>query len=314
MTSKHINPLVAIPVIVLALGLLGTVLAPASLGAASDPVIVAAGDIACDPTAATFNGGAGTASVCHMKATAGLIGTTAPTAVLQLGDTQYSDGASSKYSQSYGPTWGQYLGISYPIVGNHEYLTTGASGYFSYFGTRAGDPKKGYYSYNIGTWHLIALNSQCVNVGGCQAGSPQELWLKNDLAANTQACILAYWHIPRFSSGANGSYATYGAFWQDLYAAHADVVLDGHDHDYERFALQNSSQAADAMGIREFVVGTGGADHAGGKWGTVQPNSQVRNNDTFGLLKVTLHASSYNWTFVPEPGKTFTDSGSNNCH
>ncbi len=314
MIFKRNKPPVVLFTIVAAVGLLGIMLQPAVPVTASDPVIVAAGDIACDPTASTFNGGSGTATVCHMKATGGLIGTIAPTGVLPLGDTQYSDGVLSKYGKSYGPTWGQYLSLSHPIVGNHEYLTTGASGYFSYFGTRAGDPKKGYYSYNIGTWHLIALNSQCVNVGGCQAGSPQELWLKNDLAVNAQTCILAYWHIPRFSSGANGSYATYSAFWQDLYAAHADVILDGHDHDYERFALQNPSQVADAAGIREFVVGTGGADHAGGKWGTLQPNSQVRNIDTFGVLKLTLRSSSYSWTFVPEPGKTFTDSGSNNCH
>jgi acid phosphatase type 7 len=301
-------------VFVAIVGLAWAMSKPAALVAASDPVIVAAGDIACDPASSQFNGGNGANTVCHEKATASLIGGINPTAVLPLGDTQYSDGAFAKYSQSYGPTWGQYLAITDAVPGNHEYLTSGASGYFTYFGTHAGSSGKGYYSFNIGTWHLIAMNAECVNVGGCKAGSPQELWLKADLAANTQACILAFWHQPRFSSGANGNWTQYAPFWQDLYAAHADVVLNGHDHDYERFDLQNPSQAADLQGIREFVVGTGGADHSGGQWGTVQPNSQVRNINTFGVLQLTLHATSYAWKFVPESGKTFTDSGTTNCH
>jgi acid phosphatase type 7 len=217
---------------------------------------------------------------------------------------------------SYGLTWGQFKSITFPVVGNHEYLTAAAAGYFQYFGSAAGKSNQGYYSFDIGAWHLIALNAECSNVGGCQVGSPQETWLKADLAAHSNTCTLAYWHQPRFSSGKAGNWTQYSTFWQDLYAANADVVLGGHDHDYERFAPQNPSHQADpAQGIREFVVGTGGADHGGaGGFPSIQPNSQVRDNTTFGVLKLTLHPTSYSWAFVPEAGQTFTDSGTTNCH
>ncbi len=247
-----------------------------------------------------------------MLATSDLVVNAGLSAVLPLGDNQYEDGALSKFNASYDATWGRVKSISHPVAGNHEYLLSGASVYYSYFAGAAGDPKKGYYSYNIGGWHLIALNSQCSNVGGCGSGSPQETWLKADLAANTLSCILAYWHIPKFSSGYGGNHAAYDAFWKDLYASQADVVLNGHSHDYERFALQSPSGAADSKGIREFVVGTGGNNHTG--FGTIQPNSQVRDATTFGVLKLTLHPSSYDWKFVPEAGKTFTDSGTTACH
>jgi hypothetical protein len=196
-------------------------------------------------------------------------------------------------------------------VGNHEYHTAGASGYFSYFGAAAGDPTKGYYSYDIGTWHIIALNSNCSRVGGCGVGSPQEQWLKADLAAHPNMCTLAYWHHPRFSSGDHGSNTSYDAFWKAIYAAGVEIVLNGHDHSYERFAPQNPSGAADPNGIQEFVVGTGGKNHYA--FGTIKANSVVRNSDTYGVLKLTLHPTSYDWQFVPEAGKTFTDTGTRNC-
>ncbi len=290
--------------------------------AAGDPVIVAAGDIACDPASSAFNGGNGTANLCNMKETAALIGSTAPAAVLAIGDTQYYCGGYSAFLQSYALSWGQFKSITKPVPGNHEYLTTGgtgcdttgtASGYFQYFGSAAGTQGKGYYSYNIGTWHIIALNSQCSSVGGCGSGSPQEQWLRADLAANPTTCKLAYWHIPRFSSGKYGDHAQYSQFWNDLYAARAAIVLDGHDHDYERFAPQSPTQTADPKGIREFVVGTGGSDHGGAFTLNIQPNSQVFNDATYGVLKLTLHSSSYSWQFLPEAGKTFTDSGTTNC-
>ena len=228
-----------------------------------------------------------------------------------LGDVQYEDGTLTKYQQSYDPSWGRLKNITRPAVGNHEYLTGGASGYFSYFGATAGDKTKGYYSYNVGAWHIIALNSNCSQVGGCGTGSPQEQWLKADLAANPTMCTIAYFHHPRFSSGQHGNNTSYDAFWKAFYAAGVEIVLNGHDHIYERFAPQNPSAAADPKGIQQFTVGTGGKNHT--TIVSIQPNSVVRNTDTYGFLKLTLHANSYDWQFVPEPGKTFTNSGTRNC-
>ena len=276
-----------------------------------DPVIGAAGDVACDPADGNFNGGNGTTNSCRQKAVSDTMLQAGLTTVLVLGDVQYEDGALAKYLQSYDPSWGRLKNITRPAVGNHEYLTAGAAGYYSYFGAAAGSPTKGYYSYDVGAWHIIALNSNCSQVGGCGAGSTQEQWLKADLAAHPNACTLAYWHHPRFSSGQHGSNTSYDAFWRALYAAGADIVLNGHDHDYERFALQNPSGAADPNGIQQFVVGTGGKNHY--TITSVKPNSVIRNTDTYGFLRLTLHSTSYDWQFVPEPGKTFTDSGTLNC-
>jgi hypothetical protein len=277
-------------------------------------VIAAAGDISCDPMLdPNYNGGNGTATFCHMKATSDLLVAGGYTTVLTLGDNQYEDGTLLKYLIAFEPSWGRVKALIKPVPGNHEYLTPGATGYYAYFGAAAGDPAKGYYSYDLGGWHLIALNSNCLDVGGCNAGSPQELWLAADLAAHPGVCTLAYWHHPRFSSGPHGDDPTYDAFWQDLHAAGADVVLNGHDHDYERFAPQDASGSADAAGgVREFVVGTGGKNQTA--WGVLRANSVVRSNDTFGVLKLKLYPYSYEWQFVPEAGKTFTDSGGGLCH
>ncbi|HSB02550.1 MAG TPA: DNRLRE domain-containing protein [Anaerolineales bacterium] len=284
---------------------------PAPVIGSGDPVIAAAGDISCDPADGNFKGGSGTANACREMATSDLLAGKNYAAVLTLGDNQYEDGTLTKFQQSFDPSWGRVKNIIRPAAGNHEYNTAGASGYYSYFGTAAGDKTKGYYSYNIGAWHIIALNSNCSPVGGCGAGSPQELWLKADLAAHPNACTLAYWHHPRFSSGEHGSNSAYDAFWKDLYAAGAEIVLNGHDHDYERFAPQNPSGAADPNGIQEFVVGTGGKNHYA--FTTTLTNSAARNSDTYGVIRLTLHATSYEWQFIPEAGKTFTDSGSRNC-
>ncbi len=281
--------------------------------AQSDPVIAAAGDIACDPADLTFNDGTGEAWICRMQATAELLVSVNPAAVLPLGDNQYEDGTLSKFKDSYDRTWGRLKLITRPAIGNHEYATPGATGYFAYFGPAAGDPRKGYYSYDVGTWHLLALNSNCTLVGGCRAGSPQEQWLKADLAAHAGRCILAYWHHPRFSSGWHGSNPAYRAFWEDLYQAGADVVLVGHDHDYERFAPQDPNGVDDpAHGIREFVVGTGGRSLYGFRH--IQPNSEVRHAGAFGVLVLTLHPRDYEWKFISTPDKTFTDSGRASCH
>ncbi|MBV9213984.1 MAG: metallophosphoesterase [Actinobacteria bacterium] len=287
---------------------------------APDPVIGVAGDIACDPSDPNYNGGLGNATNCHQKYTSDLLVNTGLSGVVTLGDEQYEDGAYSKFQTVYNTTWGRAVQLSHPAVGNHEYLTSNASGYFDYFNGpgnqtgAAGDRSQGYYSYDIGTWHLIALNSNCSQIGGCGSGSPQETWLRNDLATHPNKCTLAYWHHPRFTSGPAGNSGNMGQIWTDLYNANADLILSAHDHHYERFAPQTPAQVADPnRGIREFVVGTGGKSLVG--WASsLQPNSEVRDSDTYGILRLTLHPSGYDWQFVPEAGKTFTDSGSASCH
>jgi hypothetical protein len=197
------------------------------------------------------------------------------------------------------------------VPGNHEYETRDAAGYYAYFGPAAG-PTRSYYSFDVGAWHLIALNSNCSAVGGCSVGSPQVGGVRADLASHSALCVLAFWHHPRFSSGSYGTDTTYSAFWQALYDAEADVVLVGHDHDYERFAPQTPSGDLDLeRGIREFVVGTGGKSQR--PFSTILPNSQARNATTFGILELGLGASAYRWRYRPAVG-SFTDSGATRCH
>ena len=286
---------------------------PPAGAATGDPVIAAAGDIACDPTNPSFSGGAGTSSACDQQATSNLLVNQGYSAVLPLGDNQYEDGSAAKYQQVYDPTWGRVKAVSRPVPGNHDYLTSGAAGYYGYFGSAAGTSGQGYYSYDIGAWHLIALNSNCTIVpGGCAAGSPQETWLRQDLAAHSNSCVLAYWHHPLFSSGEDGYNAVTLPFWQDLYAYGADVVLDGHAHEYERFAPQNPQGAVDSTyGITEFVDGTGGQGFE-----PVEPqaaNSVVLRDGVFGVLQLTLHSTSTDFKFVDAAG-AFSDSGTVNCH
>jgi hypothetical protein len=282
-------------------------------GGVTGTKIAAAGDIACDPASSSFNGGAGVGLACRQRATSDQLVGAGYEAVLALGDIQYEDGAFAKFGASYDPSWGRVKGITHPAPGNHEYGTGGAAGYYQYFGAAAGDPTKGYYSFDLGGWHLIALNSNCAAVGGCGVGTAQEQWLRADLTANSAAaCTLAYWHHPRFSSGEHGSDSAYTAFWQALYDANADVVLVGHDHDYERFAPQTASGALDlTRGIREFVVGTGGKELR--TFPTVRANSEARSVASLGILELTLGSSAYSWRFVPAVG-TFTDAGTASCH
>jgi len=287
------------------------------------PVVAAAGDIACDPSNFYFNEGRGTANRCHQRATSDLLVNAGLKAVLPLGDLQYYCGAQAAFMASYDPSWGRVKAITHPIPGNHDYQASGGygcappggQGYFAYWGPAAGDPSKGYYSFDLGSWHLVSLNSNCEAVGGCGAGSPQERWLRADLAAHAQArCTLAYWHQPPFSSRVTqtGPPKTL-AFLQDLYDAGAEVLLSGDEHHYERFAPQTPQGAADpGRGIREFVVGTGGEDLR--PFGTPVANSEVRRDDTFGVLELALRPASYSWQFVPEAGGSFTDSGSSPCH
>jgi hypothetical protein len=274
--------------------------------------IAAAGDIACDPASSLFNGGQGSGLNCRQMATSDLLVGAGYAAVLLLGDIQYENGAYSKFLASYDPSWGRVKSITKPAPGNHEYQTAGAAGYYQYFGAAAGDPAKGYYSFDLGGWHIVALNSNCSSVGGCGAGSPQEQWLRADLAAHPAACTLAYWHHPRFSSGEHGSDSTYTAFWQALYEANADVVLVGHDHDYERFAPQTPAGTLDLVrGIRQFVAGSGGKNVR--TFPTVRPNSEARDVSSLGVLELTLGATGYEWRFRPAVG-SFTDAGSASCH
>jgi hypothetical protein len=236
-----------------------------------------------------------------------------PGQVFTVGDNAYPAGTKEQFDNCYDKTWGRVRSRTKPAVGNHEFHSGGATPYFDYFGAAAGDPMKGYYSYDLGTWHVIVLNSECAEVGGCNTGSRQEKWLRADLASHSGVCTLAYWHKPLFSSGAkHGNDPEIKPFWTDLYAAHVSVVLNGHDHDYERFALQDPEAKADpAHGIREFVVGTGGKNHR--PFGPAKPNSEIRNADVFGVLKLALRPTAYDWKFIPETGKIFTDSGSSQC-
>ena len=267
-----------------------------------DPVLLAAGDIAnCK-------------MIAGAQATAKII-EAIPGTVAALGDLALSNGTAEEFANCYDKTWGVFKSRTRPAPGNHEFHSSGGAPYFDYFGAAAGDPKTGYYSYDLGAWHIIALNGECKDVGGCQTGSPEEKWLRADLQAHPAACTLAYWHEPLFSSGAtHGNDPDFIAFWQDLYNASATIVLNGHDHDYERFAPQTPDGVADpTRGIREFVVGTGG-NHERVFAATPRPNSEIRMTGTFGVLQLTLHAHGYDWKFIPEAGKTFHDSGRGNCH
>lgn len=265
--------------------------------------------------------GAGDIASCQhpegARATAKLI-EQIPGTVFAAGDLAYEKGSTDDFNNCYDPTWGRFRDRTKPALGNHEYLDRLASGYFRYWGAEAGPRGKGYYSYELGDWHVVVLNTNCAvkDLGGCATGSPQETWLKEDLAKHPNACILAYGHHALFSSGFFKRHAVHPELkplWEDLYAAHADLVLAGHEHSYERFSPQDPEGKADpANGIREIVVGTGGRSHD--LLGFATPNSEVRDWDTFGVLKLTLSPGKYEWEFMPEEGKPFHDSGSGVCH
>lgn len=263
-------------------------------------VMVGAGDIAACATP----GAAATAQLLDAI----------PGVVYTLGDNAYQAGTALEFDNCYAPSWGTHKARTRPSPGERDYLTTDASGYYGYFGDSAGPADKGYYSYDIGYWHIIVLNSMCERVGGCGGISPMITWLKDDLAANTTKCTLAYFHHPLFSSGAIGSNSKMRPAWNALYSARADVVISGHDNDYERFARQQPDGTLNnTRGIRQFVVGTGGA--ALRPFGSIiHPNSEVGNAETLGVLKLKLHPTSYEWQFIPEDGGTFTDFGANDCH
>ena len=283
-----------------------------------DPVIVAAGDIACSPADANYNGGAGTATACHEQATSDLVLSLNPLAVLTLGDEQYNSGKLTDFLTSYDPTWGRFKDITHPALGNHEFGTTGASGYFNYFGDNATPLEPGcrsnckaWYSYDVGNWHIITLNTECTtNNNNCVAGSEQDLWLKSELAEANAAgqCKLVTSHHPKWSSSSFAA-TDIDPLVQDMYDGHTDLYLAGHMHGYERFAPQNPAGQLDAAnGITEIISGAGGAFFTG--FLAIQPNSVVHNNDTYGVLKLVLHPHSADYQFVRDPTSgLFSDSG-----
>ena len=264
-----------------------------------DAFLVAVGDIArcpggADVTAALVDGLPGTIAV--------------------LGDTVYERGTPAEYANCYEPAWGRHKPRTRPAVGNHEYGTPGASGYFSYFGAAAGEPGKGYYSYTLGYWHVVVLNSNCAEVGGCQAGSAQERWLRTDLATHPARCTVAYMHHPAFSSGnTHGGSPSVMPLLRALHDQDAELLLSGHDHDYERFAPQTVEGAASPDGVRQFVVGTGGASLRQFA-STPEANSEARIAGVYGVLSLKLRAAAYDWKFVPQPGSIASDTGTGTCH
>jgi hypothetical protein len=262
------------------------------------PVLLAAGDVA----SCRSLGDEATAALLEGE----------PTTIAALGDLAYPVGSADDFADCYDPSWGLFRSNTRPAAGNHDYATPGAAAYFDYFGVAAGPRGAGYYSYELGSWHVVVLNSNCRFVS-CARGSLQETWLRNDLAAHGTRCTLAYFHHPLFSSTAGTATPAVQPLWQALYNAGADVVLNGHAHNYQRFAPQSPSGATDpARGIREFVVGTGGNSHR--PLGPPIPNEETVNDTTFGLLRLMLLDSGYTWRFVPTSGGVFADSGTGACH
>lgn len=269
----------------------------------STPVLVGAGDIAdC-----RFSGDEATALLLDE-----IVAEHSDAIVYTLGDNIYVDASYQSFLECYHPNWGRHKERTRPAVGNHDYEEPGAAGYFQYFGAAAGDPDKGYYSYNVGEWHVVVLNTECEEIGGCHAGSLQEQWLRADLQAHPSFCTLAYMHHPRWSS-TKGIDSDVEPLYQTLYDYGVDLALAGHAHNYERFLPQDPAGKVDhERGIRLIVVGTGGRSHSG--FVEILPNSVVRNNDTFGVLMLRLLPTGYEWKFIPEEGKTFSDSGNGICH
>jgi hypothetical protein len=260
------------------------------------PTLVAAGDIS-------------PAHIGGQQATSDLVLALDPTRVLVLGDQQYDNGTLDEYRAYYDPTWGRFKQRTRPTPGNHEYNTSGAAGYFSYFGAVARPHGSSYYSFDLPGWHLISLNSNIDHA----TGSVQDQWLRRDLRGTSQRCVLAFWHHPRFSSGHDhGNSPAVAPFWRALYRHRADLVLNGHLHAYERFAPQTPSAQASAGGIREFVVGTGGASHHA--FAAPQPNSRERITGTFGVLRLVLRPQAYLWSFIDTSGTVLDSGGPYRCH
>ena len=292
------KPGTRLALLVVALGL------AAGCGGGGEVRVMAAGDLVCEPDEEQ------TETLCDQKQVSDLVVDADPVAFLALGDLCYSEASAECFAESYEATYGRVRAKTIPAPGNHEY-TDDPGDYFSYFGALAGDPERGYYSKDVGAWHVVALNSNCDAVGGCEAGGPQERWLRDDLAADDARCTLAIWHHPLFSSGEHGSQDEMRAMWEALMDDGAELVLQGHDHDYERFDPLDADGNPDPAGLRSFVVGTGGRSHY--ELEERLPGSVVGNDETYGVLELTLRPAGYDWRFVPVPGGTLRDSGSAEC-
>lgn len=277
-----------------------------------DPVIAAVGDIACVPTSSSYKDGFGTATLCRHKYVADLMQTREVTNFLALGDLQYENGTLADFNTSYDKWYAPYYDITRPAPGNHEYRTANASGYYTYFGSKDYAQSPGYYSYDVGNWHLVALNSNCKQLGGCGGTKPQGKWLKADLAANTKPCTIAYWHHPKFNSGEHGGVKNMNWAWNMLYNKNAEIILNGHEHSYQRFKpLDRYGNVDYNRGIVEFVSGAGGKNHYSG--GSTNSKSDFRNTTDYGMLFLTLHSNSADYEWVTENGVT-KDSGTITCH
>jgi Calcineurin-like phosphoesterase len=321
--------------VMLVVGLVGGLALVAAMTGADDDqqrsrtyLIAAAGDIACAADDPAFNGGQGEEDVCAQERTAELLHQNDYDAVLALGDLQYSKATLKEFRGGYDKSWGSVKGITYPVPGNHESRTEESSGYFDYFNGvgkdegRAGERGKGYYSFDLGEWHLVALNSNCGDAGvegGCSAKSPQVEWLAKDLEENPAKCTLAFWHSPRFSSSSHDR--PLEAFWDVLYEHRVDVVLNGHTHSYERFKPSDPNGRVDTeRGIRQFIVGTGGRSFTDEEPDFLDNSTGVHNRDVFGILEMKLFPTGYEWRFIPEEraaenkGQVFSDEGSADCH
>jgi hypothetical protein len=282
-----------------------TVLTPSSISMNTPIVIYAAGDIAeCDSGVPDKSTGAMITSKLLLK-------TSGP--IFTLGDDSNDSGTKKDYDNCYNPTWGRLLDRTYPVMGNHDASPDNqGNAYFSYFAGMTGE--FGHYSLDLGSWHIIVLNAECgIGNQGCYYGSPQEKWLRADLAATQQKCIMALWHQPLFTSGGQSPDPDVRSFWFDLYNYKADIILNGHNHMYERFVPLNPFGVAIGNGISEFVVGTGGAPREY-NMKPLAAGEVVHDASSFGFLKLTLLQNSYQWQFIAQPDKSFTDSGTAFCH
>ncbi len=298
----------------LTLGLIGTVV---TVAAARVPVIAAAGDVSCDPTSAHYHRGNGSPIHCRQRLVSKLILRGRYRAVFALGDLQYQNGKLWKFERSYARSWGRFKPKTMPVVGNHEYGTRNARAYFSYFdgrgnaNGRAGHRRRGWYSRDLGRWHVVVLNSNCGKIR-CGPQSRQAIWLRRNLRHHPNRCVLAAYHHPRYSSGVHEEDQKVSTFWSILYRAGADVVLNGHDHDYERFAPQGPRHRLDrAGGVVEFVVGTGG--HSLFNLGNPAPNTRASQDRRFGFLRMRLGRGRYRWAFKSAPSGRPLDAGNRRC-
>lgn len=266
--------------------------------------VFAAGDIAeCGQRSPAESGAAKTAALIATS-----LAEDEDYAVLALGDITYPVGVPAEYATCYEPTWGRFKTRTHPTPGNHEYYSPSAYGYFAYFGAAAGPGRGGYYSFDLGTWHIVSLNSNLKPAEHAE----QLAWLADDLKRSRSVCTLAFWHHPRFTSGGHGNNDWMQDVWQVLFEARTDIVLAGHDHNYERLAPLDADGLRDDSGIRSFVVGTGGAKLTPMLF--TKQNSEISDNNTLGVLRLNLARNSYSWEFLPVSGSSFTDRGAARCH